>query len=387
MELLSHNLLLLGVGGGACQVIAATVRHHGEPLRALGLDTDAFAIRGIDNVRCMLLGGTRLDGQGTAGDIVKGGLAAEDDLAGISNALENVRTAIVVTTLGGGTGGGVTPVLLRHLADLGIVTLCYAVLPFEFEGRDRMDAARRALALIEPHANTLVTIAQEDLLGDVALDDATLDDVFTVGARVLAENLAFLWRVLLAPGYIRFDPERLRTLLLEGGAAHNLFGEGEGAGRVDRVAGNLLNGPLALRAKDRLPDVQSVVLGVLAGKDLRLVEISDIVARVRAVVSKRCRIEVGTVIHDSYEGRLTVILLAFDPLARAKPEPALINPAADKTDAPALPAGKSSPRGKKPANKLRPTPAGRFQSVEQTFINGENFDIPTFVRKNIVIER
>ena len=375
------TLMLIGVGGGGCAAVATAARLYGEGLDALGLDTDTAAIRNVLGVRCVLLGRARLDGQGAAGCISMGTLAAQDDLPGVANAFEGVRTAVVVATLGGGTGGGATPVLLRQLANMGVTTLCFALTPWKFEDPARADAARQALALIEPVAGTLVTLAPEDLLPDAGLDEtAGMGDVIERCGRALSERLSLLWRVLNAPEHIRFDAARLRALLLEGGAACALLGQASGENRAARAVASLVTD----RVRDRLSGVQTALLAILGGRDLRLIEINDIVRDVRPALYNPCRLEIATVVHEAYANRVALLMLAFDPVARVAPAP----PPADleELDTLALPAGKPA-RGKKNRNPLRDSGGGRFQGVEKTFINGQNFDIPTYSRKNILIEK
>ncbi|MCL1888489.1 MAG: hypothetical protein FWF96_06425, partial [Kiritimatiellaeota bacterium] len=217
---LNSSLLLVGVGGGGCKAAAAAARRHGKGLRAIGFDTDLEAVRGVEGIRCVPLGDARLDGLGAAGSMDMAALAATETLPDVLNAFEGVRTAVVVAALGGGTGGGVTPVLLDQLRDLGVATLCYVLMPWGFEDPSRMDAARHALALIGPRAGTLVTLAPDDLLADAGLDaNASLGDVMARCGRALSEHLLLLWRVMSAPEHIRFDPGRLRALVAEGGAA------------------------------------------------------------------------------------------------------------------------------------------------------------------------
>jgi len=388
------GLLLIGVGGGGCQAVAAAARLYGKGIHAAGFDTDTAAIRNIEGVRCVLLGRARLEGQGAAGDMVKGRLAAEEDLPGVLNLFEGVRTAVVVACLGGGTGGGATPVLLRQLAELGIATQCYTLMPWGFEDGKRMENARRALAAIEPRANTLANFAPEDLLADAGLDNnAAFAEVLARCGRVLSEHLFLLWRVLHSPGYIRFDAERLRALVMEGGSATARIGGAEGAGRAMRAAALLAGG----RAKDRLSGVQTALLGILAGPDLRLVEIGEITNSIRAALFDPCNLEVATVLHDDYAGRVTLVLLAFDPVARtstALPATPAAHPVVAREqlfiDEPApadAPPVEKPARGKKGGSGLRPKPDGRFQGMEKTFINGENVDLPTYLRKNILLEK
>lgn len=57
---------------------------------------------------------------------------------------DGARKVILLSTLGGGTGSGATPVIAKHFVDNGIALHCVVSLPFEFEGEVRFANATSA---------------------------------------------------------------------------------------------------------------------------------------------------------------------------------------------------------------------------------------------------
>ena len=110
-------MLLLGIGTSGCMIARGVSRAFGERLRYAMIDTDAAT--GADGGPFTLLGGDRLSGRGTGGDIVAARLAAEDSIEVVDEHLEGVRLAVIVTSLGGGTGGGGTLEVAKHLSARG----------------------------------------------------------------------------------------------------------------------------------------------------------------------------------------------------------------------------------------------------------------------------
>ena len=102
----ASSMLLIGIGGAGCAMARRINRAFGEGLRFLMTDTDAAGGQGEGEF--LLIGGDRLSGRGAGGDIVAARLAAEDSITGLDHYIEGVRLAVIVTALGGGTGGGVT---------------------------------------------------------------------------------------------------------------------------------------------------------------------------------------------------------------------------------------------------------------------------------------
>ena len=147
----SSSMLLIGVGTAGSTMARGVNRAFGEGLRHLLIDTDA--VSGNAGGPFVLIGGDRLSGRGAGGDIVAGRLAAEDSIKSIDEHIEGVRLAVIVTSLGGGTGGGATLEIVKHLTSHGIPAIVFATTPFAFEGEDRHRNARGIMAMIEDVAN------------------------------------------------------------------------------------------------------------------------------------------------------------------------------------------------------------------------------------------
>ena len=143
----SSSMMLIGIGGGGSAIARGVRRAFGEGLRFLAIDTDAATAADCEDF--LLLGGNRLSGRGSGGDVVAARLAPEDSINSLDPKIEGVRLAIIVTSLGGGTGGGATLETVKRLDSLGIPSIVFATTPFTFEGEDRQRSARGVMTMIE----------------------------------------------------------------------------------------------------------------------------------------------------------------------------------------------------------------------------------------------
>ena len=165
------------------------------------------------------------------------------------------------------------------------------------------------------------------------------------------------------------------------------------AGRPERAAKAVaaVRGCRLLRAGDALAKANALLLGILAGRDLRLAEVGEIMKSVRGVCKKECQIEMGTVLDEQYDGRVELVALAFESwTAAAQMEPRKENPPTQEPPvAEAFPIQPGSRKGRAKGSKLSfgTTGRGKFQNVEPTLCNGQDLDVPTFIRRGITLER
>lgn len=371
MNALPSPLLLIGIGGAGARMTRGILRAYGSDIRALVLDTDAQS-GATGDLPFMLLGGNRLAGRGTGGQPASARAAFQDNPALLDPALEGVRTVVIVTALGGGTGGGATGELLKHLHTLGIVTLLFATTPFSFEGEDRIRSAKTAAGPISQYADVSIFLPLDALVADAGTDN--LRDALARGVDTLASGVTLLWRILEKPGYIQLGPERLRNILVGCGRGQFATATASGEDRTKTILAALADHPLLTRDASR-PPVRTLLVGVLAGDDLRLSEVAALSCGLSAAFGPSASIELGTVNDEqTFSGRLSVVVLLFEEHATHTP------PHASPLRAPGTPDGRPHGDHALAANS-------RFRNAEKTVWNDEDLDVPTFIRRNLTLDR
>jgi len=364
----TSQMLLLGIGTAGCSMARGVSSAFGPGLRYALADTDATT--GTAGGPFTLLGGDRLSGRGAGGDVVSARLAAEDSVQVLDEHLEGVRLAVVVTALGGGTGGGATLETLKHLSARGIVSIVFATTPFAFEGEDRQRNSRGIMSLIEEAANATFFLPLDKLAGG----EDSMNEAMTRAVNTVASGVTLFWRLVEKPGYIRLDAERLRHLVIGAGRGRFATATAHGPDRAEEVLDSLIRSELLATASS---PVRAILCGVLAGDDLRLSEIGRIADGLRGAFGNNLTFQLATVNDDeTFAGRLSAVAMLFE---------------SDPRRADGLPsdvAGAHKGRGEK-ANPLKVGPSferGRFKNAEATVWHGEDLDIPTFVRLGINLE-
>ena len=380
-----NSLVLVGVGGAGCRIAAAAVESFGSGMKAVGFDSDALDARNVASFRCAVLGASRLDGRGTGGDRVNGRLAAQDDAARIRESLAGARTLVAVCGLGGGFGGGATPEILRIARESGMVTVCFATLPFSFEGADRRSEADRALASLEENTDALSVIPLDDLFSSIDQAGAlALPEATARATAVLSDAISLFWRLLLTPGFVRFNPDNLNAMLRSGGGRFS-FAVSESTGQADRasLAVKALVGSRLMRSGAALADSTAIVLGILGGEDLRLNELTIATSGITSACRLDCILHMGTVLDRRFDGSIRLVALAFENW-HAAAAPATGELVVPEPQSPRKSRDRSAKRSKLGFGTIG---LGRFRQTAPTMYGSENLDEPTYLRRGMNLPR
>ena len=358
-------MLLLGIGTSGSLIARGVSRAFGDGLRYVLADTDAAT--GRSGGPFILLGGDRLSGRGAGGDVVAGRLAAEDSLRALDEHIQGVRLAVIVTALGGGTGGGGTLETAKYLVNKGISTVVFATTPFTFEGEDRQRNARGIAGLIEEAANATFFLPLDKLVGDTDVMDAAMRRA----TDTVASGATLFWRLVEKPGYIRLDAERLRHLISGAGRGRFAVTTVQGHERAREAVDRLIRSELLATSSE---PVHSTLCGILGGDDLLLNEVGTIADGIRGAFGGLV-FELATVNDEqTFSGRLSVVVMLFE--------------SASKDTVSDHPGSVMSTRRRKGKGVLStgPTGRGRFKNAEPTIWNNEDLDVPTFIRRNISLD-
>lgn len=411
-----HAVELL-CGAGALPGVEVVACH--TDTAALGRSSAPFKVR---------MGTASSRGLGAGGDPSLGQAAAECSMDALRSMVTGARVVFVVTGLGAGTGTGAAPVVARCARDAGALVLGVATLPFECEGRLRAGHARRGLELLKAAADVVLMVPNQRVM-EVVDERATADEVFAAANGWLVEGVRGLWRMLTRPGLIRLDFASLERLL-RGRHSESVLasGEGSGEGRANDAVEQLLGHPFLAR-KALLGVADAVVLWAVAGPD---VPFSDI-ERAFMTVQRDCgqaQVVVGTSVDPGMAGRLSLMLVASVGGTAPLPEVAT-TPAANAEATPGMGTrdigiGLEMPEASMPAPRrthdslVPPTPVltveqrqkvmersgrgtgrkrkavqsvfefdfvsrGRFEKTEATILDGQDYDVPTFLRRRIAL--
>ena len=401
---------LVGVGGAGSNAVDRLKMENLECLQLAVINTDYQALASSPVQDKVLIGLGVTHGLGAGGDPERGREASEADRDKIATVVKDCDIVFLVAGMGGGTGGGAAPVVAEIAAESGALVIAFVTLPFSFEGGRRLKQAEEGLRALRQVSDAVIPLPNDVLLQEADEKESVLDS-FARADEWIGRGVKSIWSMLFKTGLINLDFATLRQAFHQRGG-RTLFGLGEGAGEnavADAIeslkACPLLHTPEFSRRADRL------LVNVIGGADLTLPRVHELMTAVGDEFGRDSNLIMGAVIDEDLAGRLSVCIIGTSDLGgRGLPARrpsaggrvrATQGPSSDASGPggsgrpPAAAAAASSPGGASPALALKIDQEefgfgeiesrGRFEKTERTLFDGQDLDVPTYLRRGIKI--
>jgi cell division protein FtsZ len=388
------------------------------------MNTDAQSLQSSIAFKKAPVGQMTTRGLGTGGDPEIGYEAALESRDQIRSTVEGANIVFLCAGLGGGTASGVIPVLAETAREAGAVVFSIVTSPFSFEGRRRSRQAGDALALLSKHSNALIHF-ENDRMAELSSPRSGIEETFAASDAMLCACVTSLIAILRGGSPM---PIGLADLLVAvgGGSPAGLFGRGEATGdnRAHEALERALKSPLLDRGR-LIGDCHAVIAHLVGPASLSFSEVAAVMREVRRHTADDAKLFLGVTTVSDPSTPLSVTLFgnysspAVVTAAQAQPAPlaagetapivasapaeesAVPPPAstegapvpadakepatAEKSDAPEDPSKPAKPASKTKAAKqetlqFESTTRGRFDKSEPTIVEGEDLDVPTFLR-------
>jgi cell division protein FtsZ len=136
---LTPSILIVGVGGAGNHIVTRLSENDLlNDVQTLGIDTN---VQNLHNTTCdtkLAIGKQVCKGLGAGKDPKRGTAAAKESITEIRNHIQ-ADIVFLIVGLGGGTGTGAAPIISQIAKNKGILTVCISTLPFDVEGKRRME--------------------------------------------------------------------------------------------------------------------------------------------------------------------------------------------------------------------------------------------------------
>ena len=379
------TILVFGVGGCGVNVVKALSGSWTPRFKGYLLDTDSQMFAGDDpEVEKIHLNSRATQGMSCAGDVAAGRHALNEQREQIAALCATADLVFIVAGFGGGTGTGAANALAEIASDAGSLVIGFATMPFVFEGAERRKAAAEGLRMFQDAVDGVVVVENERLLS-CATDKTSLQSTFAVVADAVSRNVISMQRLLTQPGLVNIDFADVRRMVMNSrGLCTMAGGEAEGKDRAGKVIDNLLGHPLFCGG-EVLKKSASVIVGVCGGYDLTLRELEQIMTRIGELVGEQARVKMGTSMDERMKNKISIILLASECEEDKADAQESVRTAASAVAGEKTESARKRIKAVQSSLNLESPGKGRFKDVEPTLRNGEDLDIPAFMRRGIKI--
>ena len=443
------HVKVVGVGGAGCNILDRVMLDGIEAADLVAINTDVQSLTASVAAHKVQIGRNLTRGLGSGGDPEMGYAAAEEATDEIRSVLQGGTVVFVCAGLGGGTGSGAAPYVAQIAKGENALVLGIVAVPFGFEGRRRCHQAAESLVCLRSICDAVVCFENDRMaevtLPRMGVHEAFAAADLTVSQSIRSITTLLQRPGLL---HIGFD-DVCAVLRNGDARALFGYGEGEGENRAHDALAKALKNPLMNRGalleesshaiihicggtNVTLGEVQIIMeelnrhindqtqlfmgIGIEArmGNRLSVAVLSSLgnggekpsvqpvrktirtvetpantenkleswkpapevsvksVTQEPAVVSERTA--------DSAHNELIV-----SPVQSDSPKTTQTRPVAKSVE-PKLPtAPPKKTEAKQETLQFEPVSRGRFEKSEPTIIDGQDLDVPTFLRKNVKV--
>ncbi len=383
------KIKVIGVGGGGGNAVNTMIRNHVNGVEFLAANTDAQALRRSEAAMKIQLGTGLTKGLGAGANPEVGRQAAEEDKARLVELFDGADMVFVAAGMGGGTGTGAAPIIAAAAKEAGALTVGVVTKPFTREGRQRMVRADEGIAALREVVDSLVVVPNDRLLG-LAGKNMSILDAFKPADDVLRQAVQGISDLITTEGLINVDFADVRTVMSNRGMAMMGIGVAEGERRASEAAHSAISSPL-LEEID-ISGAMGVLVNISGSSSMTMEEFEEASTIIHEKVHENANIIVGLVIDESLGDliKITAIATGFGDTFEVKKEE---KPVADiekqrtqmmaqasakvDLDVPTIVRNQQSAGGY--GRRSRDLPS----QTRDLFVDDEQFDIPTFLRRQV----
>jgi cell division protein FtsZ len=445
----SIPIKVVSIGGAGLNALDRIVLDGLEKAGVVAMNTDVQSLTSSVAPHKVQLGRTVTRGLGAGGDPELGYQAAVESTDEIREALTDANVIFICSGLGGGTGSGAAPYVAHIARETGALVIAFVTLPFTFEGKRRSTQAREALARLNEMAHSAICF-ENDRMGDLTAPHSGIHQAFAMADMTISQSVRSIVNLMQRPGLIRIGFDDLRAALrARNGRCLFGYGESDSDNRAHDALNQALKNPLMDRGR-MLADATHVLVQVAGGAGMTLSEVEILMQEFGRHVDEQTHILFGAAVDSRLGDRLSITIISSisaeeevfspqtapavssvpvpepvhndhgeaEPRVIVEPEPVPIEaaPAGETVSVgepvmseatlsdvfvpiepePIMPtppkhkeeklAAEKSVQAKQEILQFEPVTRGRFEKSEPTIVEGEDLDVPTFLRKNIKVK-
>ncbi|MDO9261779.1 MAG: cell division protein FtsZ [Flavobacteriaceae bacterium] len=304
----SNVIKVIGVGGGGSNAV-----NHMFTQGLIGVDfvvcnTDSQALQNSPVPNKIQLGVSLTEGLGAGANPDIGEKAALESIEEIKNLLSaNAKMVFITAGMGGGTGTGAAPVIAQMARELDLLTIGIVTIPFNFEGKTRIDQALKGVETLRQYVDSLIIINNNklrDVYGNLGFKAgfSKADEVLSTAARGIAQVITHHYTQ-------NIDLRDAKTVLANSGTAIMGSATAAGKNRSQNCIIKALDSPLL--NDNKITGARNVLLLIVSGTDeITIDEIGEINEYIQSEAKSNVNIIMGVGEDENLGDAIAVTIIA-----------------------------------------------------------------------------
>ncbi|KJD31139.1 cell division protein FtsZ [Tamlana nanhaiensis] len=304
----SNVIKVIGVGGGGSNAINHMFQQGIKGVDFYICNTDSQALQNSGVPNKIQLGVNLTEGLGAGANPEIGEQAAIESFDDITTMLDtNTKMVFITAGMGGGTGTGAAPIIAKMAKDLDILTVGIVTMPFQFEGRMRIEQSQKGIEKLREVVDSLIVINNNKLrevYGNLGFKAgfSKADEVLATAARGIAEVITHHYTQ-------NIDLRDAKTVLSNSGTAIMGSALASGQNRAQDAIRKALDSPLLNDNKIR--GAKNVLLLIVSGShEITIDEIGEINDHIQNEAGHGANIIMGVGEDDALEESIAVTIIA-----------------------------------------------------------------------------
>src|SRR5690606_11370502 len=304
----SNVIKVIGVGGGGSNAINYMFKQGIKGVDFVVCNTDAQALQNSPVPNKIQLGVNLTEGLGAGANPEVGQQSAIESIADIEKMLDtNTKMVFITAGMGGGTGTGAAPVIAQLAKERDILTVGIVTMPFQFEGKNRIEQAALGIERLRKQVDSLIVINNNKLrevYGNLGFKAgfSKADEVLSTAARGIAEVITHHYTQ-------NIDLKDAKTVLSDSGTAIMGSGTASGESRAKDAIVDALDSPLL--NDNKITGAKNVLLLIVSGtNEITIDEIGEITDHIQTEAGHNANIIMGVGEDETLGEAVSVTIIA-----------------------------------------------------------------------------
>ncbi len=304
----SNVIKVIGVGGGGSNAINHMFQQGIKGVDFYICNTDAQALQNSGVPNKIQLGLNLTEGLGAGANPDIGEQSAVESFDDISQMLDtNTKMVFITAGMGGGTGTGAAPIIAKMARELDILTVGIVTMPFQFEGRMRIEQSQKGIERLRDVVDSLIVINNNKLrevYGNLGFKAgfSKADEVLSTAARGIAEVITHHYTQ-------NIDLRDAKTVLSNSGTAIMGSALASGQNRAQDAIRKALDSPLL--NDNKITGAKNVLLLIVSGsQEITIDEIGEINDHIQTEAGYGANIIMGVGEDEALEESIAVTIIA-----------------------------------------------------------------------------